>query len=188
MEKSIDAALLKVQKEIVGIVKDSSNPYFKSAYFDINKALSVVRPILNKHGLLISQPTRYDKEVGKTLVYTIIVGFDEFRDSNIALPEINDPQKLGMCITYYRRYTLVGLLALEALDYEDDDGNTAAEAVKETKQESDIEVVKKPKAKKAEVSAIIKAGDKAKARNYYVQHDWTGASNLETKLTSHFKS
>tara|TARA_R100000388_G_scaffold39145_1_gene30161 strand:+ start:8393 stop:8950 length:558 start_codon:yes stop_codon:yes gene_type:complete len=185
MEKSIDAALLKVQKEIVGIVKDSSNPYFKSAYFDINKALSVVRPILNKHGLLISQPTRYDKEVGKTLVYTIIVGFDEFRDSNIALPEINDPQKLGMCITYYRRYTLVGLLALEALD---DDGNTAAEAVKETIQESDIEVVKKPKAKKAEVSAIIKAGDKAKARNYYVQHDWTGASNLETKLTSHFKS
>ena len=49
--------------------------------------------------------------------------YDEFRDANLALPDISDPQKLGSCITYYRRYTLVGLLALEALD---DDGNAAA--------------------------------------------------------------
>lgn len=182
MEKSIDAALLKVQKEIVGIVKENKNPYFKSAYFDINKVLSVVRPILNKYGLLISQPTRFEKESGRTLVYTIIVGYDEFRDSNLALPDISDPQKLGSCITYYRRYTLVGLLALEALD---DDGNAAAGKVIEVKE---IPKETKPKAKSSEVSALIKKDDAAKARNYFTQHDWTGLDKLKIKLTSHFKN
>ena len=39
------------------------------------------------------------------------------------LPDIQDPQKLGSCITYYRRYTLASLLGLQA---EDDDGNAAS--------------------------------------------------------------
>ncbi len=46
----------------------------------------------------------------------------------------------------------------------------------------------KPRAKTYEVSALIKAGDKDKARDYFSQHDWTGLGNLEKKLTSHFKS
>ena len=43
--------------------------------------------------------------------------------SSIPLPEIQDPQKIGGAITYYRRYALVSLLGLQA---EDDDGNTAS--------------------------------------------------------------
>jgi len=35
-----------------------------------------------------------------------------------------DPQRFGGCVTYYRRYTTVALLALQA--GEDDDGNTAS--------------------------------------------------------------
>ena len=46
-------------------------------------------------------------------------------ESSLQLPEIADPQKLGSCITYFRRYTLQSLLALEA---EDDDGNKASES------------------------------------------------------------
>ena len=42
--------------------------------------------------------------------------------TDINLPEISDPQKLGSAITYFRRYTLQSLLALQA---EDDDGNKA---------------------------------------------------------------
>jgi len=42
--------------------------------------------------------------------------------SGIELPQNSDPQKLGSAITYYRRYTLVSLLGLQA---EDDDGNSA---------------------------------------------------------------
>jgi len=43
--------------------------------------------------------------------------------SALKLPEIADPQKLGSCITYYRRYTLASLLGLQAVD---DDANVAS--------------------------------------------------------------
>ena len=45
--------------------------------------------------------------------------------SGLRLPEINDPQKLGSAITYYRRYTLASLLGLQAVD---DDANIASGA------------------------------------------------------------
>ena len=51
-------------------------------------------------------------------------------ESILTLPIISDPQKLIASITYYRRGTLQSLLSLQAID---DDGNTAREAVKETK-------------------------------------------------------
>ena len=44
----------------------------------------------------------------------------KLKPSSLELPDISDPQKLGSCITYFRRYTLVSLLGLMA---EDDDGN-----------------------------------------------------------------
>ena len=43
------------------------------------------------------------------------------------LPMITDAQKLGGAITYFRRYTLVSLLSLQAVD---DDGETASRASK----------------------------------------------------------
>jgi hypothetical protein len=49
----------------------------------------------------------------------------------MSLPNIQDPQKLGSAITYYRRYTLQSLLGLQA---EDDDGNTATKQVKEERK------------------------------------------------------
>ena len=48
-------------------------------------------------------------------------------ESGINLPTIPDPQKLGSAITYFRRYTLQSLLALQA---EDDDGNKAITKIK----------------------------------------------------------
>jgi hypothetical protein len=46
----------------------------------------------------------------------------EFVESETILPSMNDPQKQGSAITYFRRYALQSLLALEA---EDDDANLA---------------------------------------------------------------
>ena len=43
------------------------------------------------------------------------------------LPNLQDPQKLGSAITYFRRYTLQSLLGLQA---EDDDGNKASAPIK----------------------------------------------------------
>lgn len=125
MNKTIYTKLLEVQKEIGTITKDATNPFFKSKYFDINSLLEQVKPILNKHGLFLAQPlTNQD---GKPALGTTIVDTEtnEKVTDVIILPELSDPQKMGSAITYYRRYALQSLLALQA---EDDDGNGAKEA------------------------------------------------------------
>ena len=48
-------------------------------------------------------------------------------ESYLELTDIKDPQKRGSEITYFRRYTLGSLLALQA---EDDDGYTASKESK----------------------------------------------------------
>ena len=53
---SIYKKLLEVQKEVGAISKDSKNPFFKSKYFDINQLIEHVQPVLNKHGLVLTQP------------------------------------------------------------------------------------------------------------------------------------
>ena len=109
--------LAAVKAEVGRISKDSTNPFFKSKYFDINSLLLHVEPIVQKHGLILLQP------IQDNLVKSIIFDTNGFSiESGIILPELNDPQKLGSAITYYRRYTLQSLLALQA---EDDDANLA---------------------------------------------------------------
>jgi hypothetical protein len=113
--------LSAVKAEVGRISKDSSNPFFKSKYFDVNSLLLHVEPIIQKHELLLLQP------IQDGLVKSIIFDTKGFSiESGIALPELNDPQKLGSAITYYRRYTLQSLLALQA---EDDDANLASNKV-----------------------------------------------------------
>ena len=113
--------LAAVKAEVGRISKDSSNPFFKSKYFDVNSLLLHVEPIIQKNGLLLLQP------IQENLVKSIIFDTNGFSiESGIVLPELNDPQKLGSAITYYRRYTLQSLLALQA---EDDDANLASNKV-----------------------------------------------------------
>ena len=109
--------LYKVQKEIGVISKDKINPFYKSTYFDINKLIEQVIPILKSHKLLLLQPIEDGKQ------YSRIIDLDGgMVESSLALPTDLDSQRIGGAITYYRRYTLVALLGLQA---EDDDGNTA---------------------------------------------------------------
>ena len=113
---SIYKKLLAVQFEVGAISKDSKNPFFKSKYFDINKLIEVVSPVLSKNGLVLLQPIIDGKVFSK--IFDSESG--ESVESCIDLPNLTDPQKLGSAITYYRRYTLASLMALQA---EDNDGN-----------------------------------------------------------------
>ena len=113
--------ILKVQEQIGVLGKDSKNPFFKSAYLDLNKLLINVTPLLHKEGLMLSQPIKGGS------VYSEIINAEDgaiLLSSDIKIPEnLTDPQKLGSCITYFRRYTLKSLLAIAEGD---DDGNLAA--------------------------------------------------------------
>jgi len=127
METNIYSKLLKVQAEIGAISKDTKNPFYNSKYFDINSLLRQVMPLLQKQELVLIQPIQ-DGQV-KSVIIDTEGGSVE---STMFLPEINDPQKLGSAITYYRRYTLQSLLALQA---EDDDGNATINQVSEVQKD-----------------------------------------------------
>ena len=113
---SIYKQLLEVQKEVGAISKDSKNPFFKSKYFDINKLIEVVNPVLSKHGLVLLQPIEDNKVVSRLFD----AESEKCVESWLELPNLSDPQKIGSAISYYRRYTLSSLLGLQA---EDEDGN-----------------------------------------------------------------
>lgn len=119
---SIYKKLFEAKKEIGKISKDSKNPFFKSNYLSLNGLIDAVEDVLVKHDLLLLQPIIE----GNVVTRLIDVTDDTFIDSVMILPNIQDPQKLGSAITYYRRYTLQSLLGLQA---EDDDANVATKHV-----------------------------------------------------------
>lgn len=116
--------LLEVKKKIGTLSKHSENPFFKSQYLDLNDLLNAVEPLLWEKGLMLLQP------IDKNKVCSSIVDVESGKIicfSEIDLPPITDPQKLGSCITYFRRYTLKSLLAISE---QDDDGNKASEPIR----------------------------------------------------------
>ena len=122
--KSIYAKLLEVQKEVKPIEKTESNPFFNSKYFDVNAILAALKPILTRHSLVLTQPFMVETTTGRNALETVLTDSEtgEHINSLIYLPETSDPQKFGSAVTYYRRYALQSLFALEA---EDDDANVA---------------------------------------------------------------
>ena len=126
--KNLYKKLLRVQKEIGAIRKDATNPFFKSQYFDINGLLEALKPVLNNEGLVVLQPLTTGAD-NKLALETIVIDEEsgECLSRQTALPENNDPQKMGSAITYFRRYALQSMFLLQA---EDDDGNKSSEAKK----------------------------------------------------------
>jgi hypothetical protein len=115
--------ILKIQSEIGVLVKTETNPFFKSKYMDINGLLEQLLPLLEKYKICVTQPLQNidGKPALKTLVCDVESG-KEIMQATIPLPDLQDPQKMGSAITYYRRYALQSLFLLRA---EDDDANTA---------------------------------------------------------------
>jgi len=120
---SIYQKLHKVQTEVSTVKKASNNPFFNSKYFDINQLLEVVKPVLNKHGLVLMQPLSNIEGQPALLTRLIDSESGEILEDVTPMITINDPQKAGSAITYYRRYALQSLLGLQA---EDDDANNAS--------------------------------------------------------------
>lgn len=118
--KELLKSLANAKSEIGKMSKDNNNPFFKSKFFDINQLLEHVEPLLFKHNLVVLQPI----EDGKVITKIYHAESGDFVSSELDLPQISDPQKVGSAITYYRRYTLASLLAIQA---EDDDGNKASQ-------------------------------------------------------------
>ena len=145
MSKSLNEKLFLLQQEIGTISKDATNPFYQSKYFDINSLIKQLQPLLQEHRLLLLQPIIDDM----VLSQIICIDSNEAVVSRLKLPEMNDPQKLGSAITYYRRYTLGSLLGLQSVD---DDANLASQAVTKTKKYLNAEHLSKDRFDKAIVA------------------------------------
>lgn len=118
-------ALALAQSEIGGAKKDSSNPFFKSKYADLESVWEACRTALTKNGLSISQLVGSD-EKGITLTTMLLHSSGQTLTTTCSVPvaKINDPQAAGSAITYFRRYQLAAIVGVYQTD---DDANLATD-------------------------------------------------------------
>lgn len=121
--------IANIQDKIGKLTKNTEGYNYK--YFDINQLLEKVQPLLREEGLVVTQPIIDGR------VTTIITDGKDQITSAIKLPEGVKPQDLGGAVTYFRRYSLVSLLALEA---EDDDAAKVQGGKPTKKQVDDFDI------------------------------------------------
>lgn len=120
----IAKALAKAQATLSPVLKDSTNPHFGNKYAELSTVLSAVMPALNSNGIsLIQAPTFNGASVAVTTMLLHESG--EWMETTLKMkPSKTDPQGVGSCITYARRYSA---LAIAGAAPDDDDGNFASQ-------------------------------------------------------------
>lgn len=121
--KILLSAILRAKKNFDPVVKDATNPYFKSKYETLNAVLDAVEPALNAEGVTLEQPNWTDGVSNFVTTRLEHIESGEFTESTLKLEKTGNMQEVGAATTYGRRQTLKGLLGLKA---EDDDGNAAS--------------------------------------------------------------
>lgn len=126
--KNLATALLKAQGEFTGVLKDKTNPHFKSKYADLQAAISATEDPLRTNGLLVIQTPFGETATQSAGVTTRLIHISgEWLEGELELPAGTanriDAQTFGSAITYARRYSYLGILGIAP---EDDDGNVAS--------------------------------------------------------------
>ncbi len=131
-------ALARARKNFAEIKKSAKNTYHNNEYATLDDVLNATVPALSAEGLEILGLGEV-LEAGTQVLKTTLIHHptDEQIVSEFKIPDLSDPQKVGIWITYLRRYSVGALL--NVLPEMDDDGNGAM-----------IEQAKTPPAKKPE--------------------------------------
>jgi len=133
----LSAALCKAQGAMTGAVKDSTNPFFKSKYADLSAVWDDVRKPFANNGISVVQMPCGG--VGSVTVITQLThGSGQWMRSRLTMvPVKHDPQGIGSCITYARRYALAAMAGVYQID---DDGNTASQTSKSQAVDDSVKV------------------------------------------------
>ena len=143
-------ALAKAQGVIEGAKKDSANPFFKSKYADLASVWEVIRKPLADNGLAVIQTSIPDAEHDIVAIETTLVHSSGEWVSGVMAVKLakTDPQALGSCVSYLRRYSISALLGV----YQEDDDAEAT--VREKPQKTAMKEFAK-KNKEADVPADL---------------------------------
>jgi len=133
-------ALSKAQAELKNPAFDSTNPHFRSKFASLVSVREAVLPVLNRHGLTISQfPKGGDGCAG--VVNRLMHSSGQWLEEECLLPlDKNNAQGAGSAITYARRYCLQAIAGVVA--DEDDDANAASAPVKKAEPKADPALLK----------------------------------------------
>ena len=118
-------ALAAAQGEFGPIIRDKTNPFFKSKYASLDSIYSTCRPVLSKHEIAIVHVLTTTSPGMHFVVTKLLWGGDSCLSSSVPVIAGDDMQSLGTAITYAKRYGLTGLLGVAA--DEDTDGNAASQ-------------------------------------------------------------
>ena len=119
----ISPALVKAINAIEGVKKGADNPFFKSKYANLESVIEAAHGALEANGLAVMQgPGPMDGNC-ITLTTRLIHESGEWIETDFSLPAGKmDPQAAGSAITYARRYSLMAMLNMPAVD---DDGEAS---------------------------------------------------------------
>jgi hypothetical protein len=118
------AALAKAQGAITGAKKDADNPFFKSKYADLESVWAVCRQPLSDHALAVVQTSEVVDPQGVVIATTLVHASGQWMRGRLRMVPVKaDPQGIGSCITYARRYALAAMVGVYQVD---DDGNDAS--------------------------------------------------------------
>ena len=119
---ALAAALSKVQGSMIGAVKDSSNPFFKSKYADLASVWESCRAQLAANNLCVIQTTEMG-EHGAVLVTTLAHSSGEWIRGVFPIKTKDEsPQVFLSALTYARRGSLAAMVGIAQID---DDGESA---------------------------------------------------------------
>lgn len=132
--KNLFKALAAFQRECPVIKKmetakvlTRSGGQYEYHYAGLPSIQETIKPILEKHGLMVIQPLGYETEHGNTLIETKLIHIESGESSTsitcvpkVSFGNMNEYQALGSGITYLRRYALSSILGI--VTDEDNDG------------------------------------------------------------------
>ena len=132
--KNLYKSLAKFQKELEGIPKDSSGYGYK--YCKLETLIKIVTPILNTNGLVLFQSIDTEEQSRLPSVKTTLAHIDSGEAivswtpvSEVKLGSMNLYQSVGAGITYFRRYSLQGILGIAPDDDIDASDKPSSEPV-----------------------------------------------------------
>lgn len=116
-------ALSKAQGEMKPAKKNSSNPFHKSSYADLDDCWSALRDPLSHNGLSVMQ--LMEERNGQQLLVTVLshMSGQWVRSETPILAKESSSQAFGSACSYARRYGLCSITGLTSSD--DDDGEAA---------------------------------------------------------------
>ncbi len=165
---SFAPAFHKAQQEMENAKKDSKNPHFKSDYANLNSVQDAVLPALSANGLTVIQGPGGGAGMGQVVTRILHVSGEWIQCIATSPLTKQDPQALGSCITYLRRYSLAGMCGITQTD---DDGESA---IREVKPKAAAKEIYDLPTTVANIGTAPEAEAKAIAREAIARYEFTG--------------